>query len=203
MTAPYRYLRRTAKAGERPVAVEDAKKALRIEHALEDDVLGHKLDAAEEIITAKTNRVLRPTDYELTLRAECAEPISLGPWPIRDVESVEYRDSAGVWQAVADADFEFVRLDDESGEVRFYSTFTPSSLVGDRANMRIVFSAGYGDAGEGPDVDPELELPARVREVLLMLAGHFFEHREAVTAVEMAEVPLSAGYVLEELRIYR
>lgn len=197
------YLRRTARVADRPVSVEDAKTALRIEDDAEDAVLARKLDAAEEIVAAKTNRVLRPTDYELLVEARDARPVSLRVWPVRDVASVEYRNDSGAWQAAAEADFDLVRHEDESAEVRFASGFTGPTWEPDRPTLRIRFSAGYGDAGEGLDVDPELELPARVAEVVLLLAGHFFEHREAVTAVEMAEVPMSAGYVLEELRIYR
>lgn len=203
MTAPYRFLRRTARAVDRPVDVAAAKKALRIEHGTEDDVLGAKLDAAEDIVATKTGRILRPTDFELLLTHPDSSPIDLGAWPIRDVAEVAYRNAAGDWIDVGALDFEFVRHDDERGAVEFFSTFAPASVISDRANMRVRFSAGYGDAGDGADADPELELPPRAREALLLLAGHFFEHREAVTAVEMVEVPLSAAWALESLRIFR
>lgn len=197
----YSFLRKTAVAAERPIPVEEAKAALRIPHSFEDEVLENKLDAAEELIEARTTRVLRPCDFELSLKGHVG-PVELKVAPIRDVTSVEYRTLAGAWVLAGANEYEFLPSVG-GGLVVFLSSAAPPEYDSERANLRIKFAAGYGDAGEADAVDPELVLPRRVRELILLLAGHWFEHREAVTSGDLAEIPLGAKLLFEELRHFR
>ena len=103
----YSFLRKTAVAAERPIPVEEAKAALRIPHSFEDEVLENKLDAAEELIEARTTRVLRPCDFELSLKGHVG-PVELKVAPIRDVTSVEYRTLAGAWVLAGANEYEFL-----------------------------------------------------------------------------------------------
>lgn len=201
---PYRYLRRTARAPDLAVPVVKAKPALRIEHASEDSLLADKLKAAEETVEARTGRILRPTDFELLVEHPADERLELQVWPVRDVAEVAFRNSAGVWEPMIAEEFELLRQSDESAwlDLRPGAARQAAGPSPGLPNVRVRFSAGYGDAGEDADLDPELELPARVSELVLLLAGHLFEHREAVTNADMMEVPLAATWTIQELRIF-
>jgi len=190
-----------------PISIEDAKVALRIRHSLEDNVLRRKLRAAVEYIETRTNRLLSPCDLELVFGdwPECtSEPIELKVAPIRALESFEYRDTAGDWAEVDETAFSWRRTD-EGGEVFLFSTFTAPDLHPEhRDRVRIRFSAGYevGDETGAAD-EADLIIPDKAIEAVLLLAGHWFENREASTDVELAVVPLGVKMLVDQLRIYR
>ena len=208
---PTRSLRRTAVDNDHPpISTADAKAALRITHSFEDAVLERKLLAAEELVAERTTRILRPTDFELTIDLAGDAPfwaghaLDLGVYPVRDLTSIEIRDALGAW-AVVPAEHAELNLTPTGGLAWLLSSASlpAAGLASGRSNLRIRFSAGYGDAGEGVDADPELVVPARAIELVLLLAGHWFEHREAVTSGDLAEIPLGAELLFEDLRIFR
>lgn len=185
------------------LATAAIKKALRIQHALEDDVVERKFRAAIELIEERTGRVLRETSFELELDAwPCAETL-LPVYPVRDVTAVSYVGAAGGGAvAVAGDQFDWRRLE-EATELYFFSSWGAPALSADKRGPIVVeFEAGYDLPGAEAD-DPELAFPDRVLELALMLTGHWFEHREATTSGPLAEVPFSAGLLFKELRIFR
>lgn len=202
-------IRATAIADDLPIATVDARAALRIRNTLEDPILASKLRAAVELVEKRTGRTLRPTTFELTLDdwpADCDDgTIRLPKHPVREVLAVEYRDAAGAWVEVAGANYDWRRTA-EGGELYFFTSYGFPSLSSDhRDRVRVRFEAGYeGDAGEtGTGDDPELLLPASVREAVLLLAGHLFENRAASTTSETFVLPLGLEMVLKDLRIFR
>lgn len=200
-------LRKTSVSRELPIALAAVKKALRVDHAFEDDVIERKFRAAVELVEEKTNRILRPSTFELRL---CGWPIEgdarLNVHPIRDVVGVTYVPAAGGNPLDVPADdFDWRRLED-CGELYFFSSWSWPSLSSDsREPIVVTIEAGYDtpEAGEPEGDADEYVLPSRVEELLLLLTGHWFKNREATTSGELADVPYSAGLLLKELRIFR
>lgn len=190
--------RKTAVAAELPIALDFAKQSLRIGHAFDDQVLDSKLRAAVEFVEERTGRALRLTTGVLELDGwpACGEFTIRGE-PIRSVLAVEYQNAAGAWVAVAAGDWAWRRVCD-GAEVYFFSSFVEPDLGERRGAVRARFEAGYEAEAE----DPELVLPARVRELVLMLAGHWYDNPGVATAGDLAEVPVGARSLLEQLRIW-
>lgn len=205
-------LRRLTVSDEPVISDPDARAALRIRHTAEAEVLGAKVAAAVEIIERRTGRTLRPTTLELLLDAPpCFDPfaeedgaIELKAHPIREVTSVEYRNEAGAWIEVPGDKYEWRPLQ-VGGEVYFFSSWSWPTLSSEhRDRVRVRFDAGYDITVEtGSGDDPELLLPARVRELVLLLAGHLYENREATTNTETYVLPLGLDMIRQELRIFR
>lgn len=193
-----------------PISVDEARAALRITNELENDVLARKLKAAVRHFESRTGRLLRRHSLEVTFEdwpvygAEaCFEELRLPAYPVREVVAVEYRNDAGGWVEIA-ADSWSWRRTDRGGSVYFPSSYTLPTLTSEHPErLRITFEAGYDTGAEtGTGVDPDLEAPADALEGVLLLAGHWFEHREAVTEGDVAEVPLALRMILEDFRIF-
>lgn len=202
-------LRKTSVTRELPIKLEAVKKALRVDHAFEDDVIERKFRAAVEFVEERTGRILRPTSFELRLCGWPAEEtIALQPHPIRDVPGVTYlAEAAGPPLDVPPDDFDWRTLE-EGGEVYFFTSWTfPALSANSREPVVVAFEAGYDSPPEAPGEpdgdDTEYVLPSRVEELLLLLTGHWFKNREATTSGDLADVPYSAGLLLKELRIFR
>lgn len=197
--------RKTSISDELPIGLEAAKKALRIDHAFEDDTVERKLRAAVELVEERTSRILRPTTFVALLeRWPCESEVRFQMHPIRDVLGVKYLGQAGGAAIDVPADdFDWRRLE-EGAELYFFSSWSyPSLSEKSREPISIEFEAGYDTPEDVATDDPEYKLPSRVEELVLLLAGHWFKNREAVTSGTLAEVPFSAGLLMKELRIFR
>jgi len=66
-----------------------------------------------------------------------------------------------------------------------YGQSWPGTTLRPHSGICVTFIAGYGDAGSN--------VPANIRQGLLLLIGHFYEHREEViTGVTAMQVPMAA-----------
>lgn len=190
-----------------PITTAAARKALRIDHAFEDDTLERKLRAAVELVEEKTGHVLRPTTFEVTFDAwprHCDAELCLAMVPIRSVSEVSYYPEAGPARLpVAPAEYDWRRVDN-GGELYFFASFSQPAISTDRRGpIAVKFEAGYDTAAGQAGDDPELKIPSRIVELVLLLAGHWMKNREAVDSGDLAEVPFSAKLLFEELRIFR
>lgn len=200
-------VRRISTSRELPLPLASVKKALRIDHAFEDDVVERKFRAAVEFVEERTGRILRPSTYEVRLGAwPTDDGVRLNVHPIRDVVGVTYLGDAGVDPVDVPADdFDWRRLED-AGELYFFSSWSwPTLSSSSREPIVVTLEAGYDSPAAGEPVGDadEYVLPSRVEELLLLLAGHWFKNREATTSGDLADVPYSAGLLLKELRIFR
>jgi len=193
-------LRRITVDDALPIPIAAVRKALRIDHAFDEDVLERKVRAAVELVEERTTRVLRPTTFLATLSTWPTCDVCLPRAPVVAIEEVAYVGEDGVSSIVAPAEYGW-RPTEDGAELWFASGWSwPSFSREVRDPVRIKFEAGYGgDAGD----DPERKLPSRVEELVLLLAGHWYKNREAVTVGAMAEVPIGASLLFKELRHFR
>lgn len=200
-------IRATFVDAEPPITVADARAALRIRHTAESAVLEDKLRFAIEVVERRTTRLLRRHTLELTLAdwpCDAESTIKLERYPVREVVSVEYRDEAGAWVEVLGANYDWLRTD-EGADLYFFGSYTLPNLQSEhRDRVRVTFEAGYETGEEtGSGDDPELLLPAQARELVLLLAGHMYENREATSNAEVYVVPFALDMNLQDLRIFR
>ena len=127
-----------------------------------------------------------------------ASGIVLGTAPVIAVQTVNYTDADNVPQTTPGSDY---LLDDFAQPAVLYSAYGgswPSSVLGIPNGVRIVFDAGYALPGDSPS---EPALPKSIRQAMLLVVGHMYEHREGVSEKQMHELEMGVYALLERWRI--
>jgi len=172
----------TSPASE-PLSVTEAKAHLRVDHTSDDDLITSLISAARHHAEAFLNRALITQAWERVLdRFPCSSdrPIELRA-PLQSVTSVTYTDSDGQSQTWASSNY-IVDTDSKPGRLLpAYTVAWPTTRDVINA-VRVRFVAGYGANGSA--------VPQDIRLGMLLLVGHLYEHREAVTPTAMATLPM-------------
>jgi uncharacterized phiE125 gp8 family phage protein len=177
----------TAPAVE-PVSLEEAKKHLHIDADDEDETIASLIMAAREWCEAFQGRAYITQSWELVLDSFPAKPyIDLPLPPLQTVDSIKYSDSAGVETTLAITEY-VVNPDSYFGKiVPAYGKSWPSFTPYPAGAVRIQFTCGYGDA---------VDVPQMVKQAMLLVIGHLFEHREDSAEKAFATIPMSAKTLL-------
>ena len=175
-----------------PVTVAEAKTHLRIDHSDEDTLLTGYLTAARERCELVARRTFVATTYDLHLDAwPSGGVIRLPRPPLASVTGVYYTDEDGTETEFDSLNY-VVDVAGEPGKVVLrYSATWPSVTLQEVNGVRVRFVAGYGD--EATDV------PQRYCQAILLLAGHYYENREAVLVAQgfnAIEVPMAVRDLL-------
>lgn len=165
-----------------------AKQHLRVEASDEDTLIAGYLAAAISLVEVQTSKLL--TQREVVQRLSgfpgADRPIRLWYGPVSgDVVTITYDDADGVEQPLAD--FRLV----EGSTPRLlpaYGELWPPAQSAD-GSVRVTYTAGYAD------------VPAELDQAVLLLVGHFYLNREAVTTgTNPAELPLAVEAMLRPYR---
>lgn len=158
----------TAPAAE-PVSLAEAKAHLRVTESDEDELINSLITTSRLHIEAALGLALVTQDWRLIL--DC--------WPLGDTLEIPLRPLAAVSEVrVYDNDANASVIDplnytvDTAGLVpRIASRSGYWPIPGARTSgIEIDFTAGYGATGEA--------VPAPIRQAMLHLIGHWYEHRE-------------------------
>jgi uncharacterized phiE125 gp8 family phage protein len=178
-------LRRTTPPAVDPVTLDEAKAHLIVTHDEDDDLIGRLVMGATRLLELETARQFVEAEWLLSL--DGFEPvIELRVCPVIEITELAYVDAAGVQQTLDPAAYQ---LDAESCPARLAPAFE-TEWPDTRAVMnavQVTFTAGYGDA-------EELDLvPAEAKQAILLLVGHWYEHRETV-ALGTISTEIEAAY---------
>lgn len=187
--------RRTVAPAEKVVALADAKAHLRVDFDDDDAVLQRFLDAAEAHLDGWSGILGRcMVTQTWVLPLDCWLPEIVLPFPNAAVTEIAYRDADGVSQTVAATDYRVVR-DGRGAVVQFWPTFTAPTLQ-DHADepVTVTLTAGFGAAAA---------VPADLKIAIMLLAGHWFRHRETVTADALYQMPLGFDELVAKHRVRR
>lgn len=168
--------------------------ALRHHVRLDEDDTTHD----ERLIDASTNAVAMVEDYlqrpllsstwALRLNGFPYCEIELPLAPVQSVSSVTYVDSAGVTQSWATSSWNLDNFD-RTGRAFIrpvYGQVFPTARD-DYNVVTVNFVAGWSDPGA---------IPKAIIRALLLIVGHFFENTEAVSPVDLREIPMGAKHLL-------
>lgn len=170
-------------AGE-PVTLDEARAHLRLDAHDEDDLLNAFLIAARVALEARTRRAFITQSWRLILDAWPDGPVVLPIAPVSAVTSVTLNDEGSV-RVVDAASYETVLAGERPRLSPSTPWPTPTRRIG---GIYIDVTAGYGEAEN---------LPAPLRQAIVMLAAHWFEHREPVSMGERAdELPLTVSALI-------
>jgi uncharacterized phiE125 gp8 family phage protein len=163
---------------------------------VEDDLLTRLITAAREDCEDFQRRAYITRTYELWLDAwPDGDRIEI-PMPIlQAVNSVTYYDTNGDDYDLTEDDDFIVDTENEPGQVVLaYGKAWPSITLRPVNGICIEFDAGYGAAAA--------DVPAAVKQAMLLLIGHLYENREAVTEKSTGVLPMAVESLLWKNRVF-
>jgi hypothetical protein len=195
-----------------PCSLEESKTHLRVDFPDDDGYILALISAAREVVEGKLRRAVFQQTYELSLdqfpyptgtltrspeqRENYLFPsvyfadyaIELPRSKVTSVDSIIFQDVTGEPvtlpedQYVADLNSEPARIVPANGGTWPYiNSYSPGSIT-------ITFKAGLWDADT---------IPASVKQAMLLLVGHWYANREAVTENKLTTLPLAVDCLLQ------
>jgi uncharacterized phiE125 gp8 family phage protein len=174
-----------------PVSLAEAKLHLRLDTDADDDLVTRLIAAARTRLEWHTGRAFLTQSWRQWLDAwpqtNCVE-IALPP--LRNLTQLTFHRAD---DTASDLDASLYQLDSASEPARLMlkpTTNAPTNLR--RLNaVSLTFTSGYGDDA--------VDVPAPLREALLELVAHLYQHRGDAPA----ELPLTVLALAEPYRIFR
>jgi uncharacterized phiE125 gp8 family phage protein len=169
--------------GTLPVTLAQAKAHLRVLDTADDAYIQALIFAAADKIERDCRAVVGGARAVVHVQDSFAGDIRLPRRPVNSVAVVQYRSAVdGEFVDMDAADWRAV--EDSAGMVRIVPAFGKvwPTIAPGPGGVRVTYQAGYVLAGD---------IPATLRHAALLLIGHWFEHREAVTTGAAMEVPLA------------
>ncbi len=154
-----------------PVSLADAKAHLRLDSDDDDQLLSAAIVAARVHVEALTRRLLIEQGWRVYLDQWPRKRIvRLTPAPLISVDAVTIYDANGDPIVVSEDDYE---VDAVAVPGRLVLSGAAPVTVGKAVNgIEIDVTAGYGPSS--------LEVPAPLRQAIMMLVAHWYEHRGVV-----------------------
>jgi len=173
-----------------PITLAQVKAQSNIDFADQDAGIELMIDAAIALLDGHTGTLRRALIEQTWQQDFAAFPVCELRLPLGDlisVSSVTYYDNNNAQQTLATSVYAafsnpqgpFLKLKPEQS--------WPSSYSRDDA-VRVTWKAGFGDAAD--------DVPADIRQAMLMLVGHWFENREAVV---IGEIPATLQLAFDAL----
>ena len=202
-----------------PVTLSDLKAFLRVDVTDDDALITGLGAAARALVENLTGRRLVNQTWAMfldefptnrpSIRSQVLNTMNLVQLPFVDREIViplgpctaitalKYTDANGV-QATFDASNYVADVKSEPARLGLKDTADwpdPEAGLQKMLAIEVDFSLGYG--ADGTAAPPELILAIK------MMAAHFYEHREAVSDMKMAEVPMAVGHLIDSYRMFQ
>lgn len=156
-----------------PISLSDAKLHLRVDAGDEDALISRLITAARQYVEASTGACLGSQTWELYLDRFERE-IVLPRYPVQNIVEIGYTPAGGSEVPVSSGDY----IVDKAGPpwriVPAFGKTWPASTLDPISGVRVRFTAGF------------TAVPEWAKEAMLLLIGHWYEHREAAVVAELA-----------------
>lgn len=172
------------------VELADVKSHLRVDHSNEDGLIGIYIAAATSYFDGYSGilgRALRSQVWQLTLDSFPSGPIRIPLGPVKSIDAVKYFDPAGVLQTwTPSGNYEGDLLSDDAWVLPVNGWPTTQTAAN---SVSVVFTA---------ETSP---MPAAIQAAALLMIGHMYANREAVTtATPPTELPLGVMALVAPFR---
>jgi len=179
-----------------PVTLAEAKHHLRVDSDDDDTLIASLVTAARVHIEQTLGRMMVAQTWIDVRDAWPLDGAAVCPRlsPVVDVIEIRVVDAEGTAETVPE---EIYFLDRVSDTARLFALQGGWPAPGRRANgIEIEFVAGYGSAAA--------DVPEPLRQAVLLLASHWYEHREPIALdVALVDVPHTVGGLLAPYRAPR
>lgn len=173
-----------------PVSLADLKRHLRVDHGHEDEAITAIGVAARAWLESVTGLALITQTIRQTEQVwPGGRVIELARFPVQSITSIQYRDGDDAVQTLASSAY---RLEIDDAAVVLAANQTWPDITQGPGAVKITFVAGVDDAAS---VNP------MAAHAIRLLAGHFFENREAsISGTIIAELPRGIRDLVAQLR---
>jgi uncharacterized phiE125 gp8 family phage protein len=188
---------RTVAPTEALISLAEAKAHLRADHTDEDTLITALIAAATSHLDGYSGilgRALITQTWKVETDA-FTDPLRLPVGNLLAVSSVKYYDASNAQQTLS-TDV-YAGFTDEQGPFIGLKPDEDWPDVYDRRDaIEVIWTAGYGAAATA--------VPSGILQAGLLMIGHWYTNREAVSIGEsVAEIPLAASALLEPFRMNR
>jgi uncharacterized phiE125 gp8 family phage protein len=185
----------TAPPAAEPVSVDDVKAHLRIDGSDEDVLLASLLLTSRLHIETALSLALITQSW--TFRLDSWPPgreIELPLTPLRSVDEVRVKDASGTANVVSPESY---LVDLASRPARLvWNNITPPLPQLPANGIEIDITAGFGTTGDS--------VPAPLKHAILLLAAHWYEHRDPnEIGAEGARIPDAVSSLINPFRTIR
>lgn len=152
-----------------PVSVDEAKAHLRVDGASEDALIASLILTSRLHIEAALGLALIEQGWRLVLDAWPRDGVVKIPLsPVASLTQVRVRNAAGAMEPVGAGNYVAVLVGRPQRIVRTNGAWPIPAVPA--AGIEIEFTAGFGAAAA--------DVPAPIRQALLLLIAHWYEHRD-------------------------
>lgn len=179
-----------------PVNLLEVKKHCEIPgaDAHHDAHLLRLVTAARQYVEDRTNRAVVTQTWDLFLDTlpYGDDTILLPKPPLQSVTHLKYYDTDGVQQTWASTNY-VVSVSREPGRLRLAYNISWPSIQYRPDAVVVRYVAGYGLQAAAPE---------RLKAAILLLVGHWFEHRSEVNVGSITtQLPMAAERLIEQLTV--
>ena len=172
-----------------PVSLAEAKLHLRVDADDENGLIDGLITMARRQAELISRRAFVTRTYEAQLDHWPYDGcIELAYPPLVSVTHIKYIDYVGAEHTMPALDY-LVDAHREPGRIRLnWDASWPPEMLRPAAAVSIRYVAGYGDPEDVPEI---------YRQAILLLIGHFYEHREPVVVGTItAQIPMTVEALL-------
>jgi uncharacterized phiE125 gp8 family phage protein len=178
-----------------PVTLAEAKLHLRVDANDEDTLIQSLIAAATAHFdgwSGTLGRCLITQTWSVPFGSWPIDGLMQLPYPNISSPVLTYRDTANVTQTVS-AGLVTLYSNHIGTTLRLSDAFTYPDVFDDTATpITVQFTAGYGATG--------IDVPAPIRQAMLLLIGHLYANREAAISGGMAQLPLGIAALVAPYR---
>lgn len=182
----------TTRPSDEPITVDELRQHGRIDDTTDDAWALLAIASARRRVEEETGRALMQQTWTAYMDQFPCGLIRLPRPRLISIAAVKYIDPDGEQQTLASSVYQ---VDGKSEPARFglaHGQSWPATRCQMNA-VEIAYPCGYGTS---PDSVPE-----PIRQALLLIVGHLYEHREAVNDVQLHEIPMGAQWLLDPYRV--
>lgn len=172
-----------------PVTLVTAKAHLRVDFTDDDTIIQDYIDAATAVAQEQLGKVIITQTWD-EATANPFGKVYLTKKPFQSLTSITYFDEANTSQTADLADFIVVANEDFA----YVEPVTEWPRVYDRADaVTFRYVAGFGDA--------PADVPANIRQAILLLVGQYYEVRENLVDSKMQNYPKAFDALIDLSRV--
>jgi uncharacterized phiE125 gp8 family phage protein len=178
-----------------PITLAEAKAHLRVDFNTDDAYITALITAAREYCEKKQSRVYIETALIFSFNGipGIGREIWLPVRPIISIDAVKIAQKGGTVESPADITVAAAQYDVDlaAGKIVLNKDFAPAydaAKLPPYNSFIIEFTAGYGDAAT--------DVPATIKQAMLLIIGHWYEHREDVADKPLTQIPVAAAALL-------
>lgn len=174
-----------------PVSLAETKAHLRVDGTDEDALIESLISVARQRCEQETDRIIRRSTVVWYLDGFSDEMRPPGG-QLASVTTITYNDENNAAQTLSSARY-VVDAAAEPGRIVRHIDYEWPSVYGNINDVAITYEAGWASAAA---------VPKAIKQAILLIVGHYYEHREAVAMGSMSEVPQTVNWLLSGHTLY-